>query len=180
MKNKKNIFIFMLINITFFVNLFAETNYDIGTQYLDQHDYYQAIREFKLYIQEEPQSSRAYNNLGFCYFKLKQYDLAEEAYLQAIVLDNNYSIACNNVGIIYYIKENYDKALYYYNKAIQSNNKNVKALINMAIIYGKLNNKKKAKQLFRNAKKIDKNYVKKRIKHRVNQQVEIEKFNIDD
>jgi tetratricopeptide (TPR) repeat protein len=61
--------------------------YWLGRLSYDSHQYDDAIRDFKLAIELNPQMARAYDNLGLCYYYENQNDLAIENYKKAIQLD---------------------------------------------------------------------------------------------
>jgi tetratricopeptide (TPR) repeat protein len=61
--------------------------YWLGRLDYDGHEYDDAIRNFKLAIELNPQMARAYDNLGLCYYYENQNDLAIENYKKAIQLD---------------------------------------------------------------------------------------------
>ncbi len=61
--------------------------YWLGRLDYDGHEYDDAIRDFKLAIELNPQMARAYDNLGLCHYYQNQNDLAIEDYRKAIQLD---------------------------------------------------------------------------------------------
>ena len=63
-------------------------------------------------------SSLAYNNLGFAYDRLGQYNKAIPAYLEAILLDSKNFKAYSNLGVAYIRIESYNPALRALNQSI--------------------------------------------------------------
>jgi tetratricopeptide (TPR) repeat protein len=63
--------------------------YWLGRLDYDGHEYNRAIAYFRRAIELAPAMSRAYDNLGLCYYYQNQNDLAVENYKKAIELDRN-------------------------------------------------------------------------------------------
>lgn len=78
-----------------------------------------AIAYFEQAIAENPESSEAFNYLGYEQAKLGRLDEAEANYRQAIDLNPNYTLAYNNLGNLYAHREMYDEATIYYTTALQ-------------------------------------------------------------
>jgi tetratricopeptide (TPR) repeat protein len=94
-----------------------------GGEYMDYHE----SRYKWLDVEGKPdrkqleieEISDVYCNIGLCYEKIKNYDLAKFNILKAYSLDNNNSRVKSSLANIYYILKNYDKSLaqkvcYYY------------------------------------------------------------------
>lgn len=58
----------------------------------------QAIIYFTRMTELNPASLRGYNQLGFVYFNLKEFEKAVEYYKMALEIDPRCSIALNNIG----------------------------------------------------------------------------------
>ena len=78
-----------------------------------------AIEEYNKAIKLNPNLAGAYNNRGFAYHNLKEYEKAIKDYNKAIELNPNLTDAYNNRGVAYYNLEEYEKAIKDYNKAIE-------------------------------------------------------------
>lgn len=63
--------------------------YWLGRLDYDGHEYNRAISHFQHAIELAPTMSRAYDNLGLCYYYQNQNDLAVQNYRKAIELDRN-------------------------------------------------------------------------------------------
>ncbi|QIA08471.1 tetratricopeptide repeat protein [Draconibacterium halophilum] len=63
------------------------------------------------------------NNKGVQHFLNKEFDQAEEQYLQALKLDNKNATALNNLGLLHHQKKDYEQAERYFLNAININHK---------------------------------------------------------
>jgi tetratricopeptide (TPR) repeat protein len=66
-----------------------------------------------------PANERAHNNLGVVYKERKEYDKAEEQFIEAVEIDKNYMPPYYNLGDIEYRRENYEQALNYLEQALE-------------------------------------------------------------
>lgn len=89
-------------------------------------------------INQNSQSSIAYNNRGNTYNRLELLDEALADYNQAILLNNNDALAYNNRGIIYYKKGLCARAIDDFNAALELNPHNTEAYNNRAVCYAQL------------------------------------------
>ncbi len=69
-------------------------------------------------VENTPQNSSDWNELGNSYTSLKKYDNAIEAYKKAIEMDPKYGQPYSNLGFIYYRLRKYDFAILLYKKSI--------------------------------------------------------------
>ena len=76
-----------------------------------------------------------YNLLGFVYFKLESYSDAEQSYLKAINLKENYFEAKYNLAILYYTNKQIDKAKNIFMNLIKEDEFNFKYNFNLGIIF---------------------------------------------
>jgi Tfp pilus assembly protein PilF len=76
---------------------------DLGVVYLRLEDYDAAITEFKKVTGEVLYATPHFplSNLGFAYYKKKQYDLSASYYLRALDFEPNYPIALRGLGRTY-------------------------------------------------------------------------------
>jgi len=59
----------------------------LAKRYLLLRQYSQAAEQYRAYLELEPRDARGWNNLGFCYHKLKQFENAVRAFDRAILYD---------------------------------------------------------------------------------------------
>src|SRR5690606_8040123 len=67
----------------------------------------------------EPNNKLIYHNLGILYGQQSKYDLAIDAFTEAIKIDKNYADAYHNRGYAYYLKNDYKKAIENYDQALK-------------------------------------------------------------
>ena len=116
------------------------------------------IRLYTKAIELDPNFAYAYNNRGWSYTSLKEYEKAIVDYSKAIEINPEYVLAYNNRGLSYaYLKE-YKKAIADYNKAIEIDPENVLAYNNRGLSYAYLKEYKKAIADYNKAIEIDPEY----------------------
>jgi tetratricopeptide (TPR) repeat protein len=82
------------------VNLIiTELNY-----YLEQNDFIKAEKLLTLAVEEDPNNHQLFFALGSSYDKLKDFEKAENAYLEAIDIKPDFYDALYNLGVMYYNK----------------------------------------------------------------------------
>lgn len=106
----------------------ADNIYWRAEAYYRLEKYAEAIGNFKQYI-FEPEAigketlTKSYYHIGYCYFKLKEYDNAlgwYRKYHQNTIEDKNSKVkndALNRIGDCFFIAQNYKAAIEYYDKA---------------------------------------------------------------
>jgi len=117
---------------------------------------------YQMLVNNNPHNSRFQNSLGFCYYRMKDYDKAEQHYTRALTLDPSYSVAYNNLGVICLKKEQSDISKSYFEKALRYDSCNVKAMYNLGVAYFRKGDYFKALRCYINAKKMNITYVKER------------------
>ena len=117
---------------------------------------------YQMLVKDNPQDPRLQNSLGFCYYRIADYERAEQHYLKALALDPTYSIAYNNLGVTCLKKDKSDMSKHYFEKAIRYDARNVKAMYNLGVAYFKKGHYFKAIRCYLKAKKMDAAYVKER------------------
>ena len=117
---------------------------------------------YQMLVDKDPQNARFQNSLGFCYYRMEAYDMAEKHYIKALTLDPTYSTACNNLGVVYLKKGQYDLSRHYFKKALQYNPYNVKVMYNLGVTHFREGNYFRAFRCYIKAKRMDESYVKER------------------
>lgn len=131
-------------------------------QEIDQLPEEEQLFAYRMLVDKNPQNARFQNSLGFCYYRMEDYDMAEEHYTTALTLDPAYSAVYNNLGVVYLKKGQYDESKHYFEKALQYNSHNVKAMYNLGVTHFREGNYFKALRCYLKAKRMDANYVKER------------------
>ncbi len=120
------------------------------------------LAAYQMLVSANPQDSRLQNSLGFCYYRMGDYDMAEEHYVKALNLSPDYSTAYNNLGVLYLQKEQHEISKNYFEKALHYNADNVKAMDNLGVAHFRKGDYFKALRCYLKAKKMDGVYVKDR------------------
>ena len=101
-------------------------------------DHNEALAAYSEAIRLDPNYAMAYNNRGYTYTELKQYDRAMTDLNRAIELDPKNDLAYNNRGRVFARRRQYDQAIADYNKAIELNPNYAKAYNNRGYVYDDL------------------------------------------
>lgn len=170
---KKFILVFFLVCLFLNLNINSafelEDKYDKANLLIDKNNYKGAISLFVEILKtnsvlDNHKISRIYNNIGFCYYKLDDFDNALDYYVLALKIDHNYVLCLNNVAAVLMNKEKYKESLPYLNKAYELSKKNIKVLINLFVVNYHMNNKRKAKFYIEKAFKVNENYTTERLR----------------
>jgi tetratricopeptide (TPR) repeat protein len=89
-----------------------------GQDFLSRKDYGRAAAEFQAAVALKPDSARAHNDLGLCYFHQRDYDPAVEQFEKAVALDPSYATAFNNLAGSYSMRLQFPPAEEAYKKAL--------------------------------------------------------------
>lgn len=109
---------------------YANTYYNLGMSYYkyfkfnnisDYNWYYYAIYFFKKYIEQNPFKPIPYFNIGYIYFLLKDYKLAEEYYNMGLKINPNYADFYYELACIKSIINDQTNAINYLEKFLQLN-----------------------------------------------------------
>jgi tetratricopeptide (TPR) repeat protein len=96
------------------INAQARQYYDLGMNHFRAKRWDQAVQAYRQAVQIEPRFPEAWNNLGYCYRKLKDNQRALEAYRRAIELRPEFAAAHEYVGRLYVALGNRDQAMRHY------------------------------------------------------------------
>ena len=89
-------------------------------------------------VAKDPKNPKNYVDLGWGYFKKKDYNNALAQYKKAIDLDRKYYPAYLNLGLLYIDTGKYDLAVSTLKQAVALQPKSSNAHLNLGIAYGKL------------------------------------------
>ncbi len=89
----------------------ADLHLRMGTSYLQQGNYPQALKELLEAVELDPKSPVIHNNLALAYFVRDKFTEAESHLKTAIDLDSKYTDARNNLGRVYISMKLYDQAI---------------------------------------------------------------------
>ncbi len=96
------------------VNPQARTLYDQGMEHYKKKQWNLAIQAYLQAMRIEPKFVEAWNNLGYCYRKVKDNQKALDAYRRAIELRPDFKYAHEYIGRLYIAMGNRDMAMRHY------------------------------------------------------------------
>ena len=108
-------------------------------------------------------SSRDYWSVGNCFFEKDLYDLAEDSYLHALILDPDYDDAMNNLGELYFKTGDYSAALDLFKKLIQKHPDYVSGYNNLGVCYETLYMYPQAERYYRSAIDLYPGHIRARV-----------------
>ena len=131
----------------------------IGVELYNQGKFEQALKYFEDAIFLYSKNVQAYNNLGLCYIRLKQFLKGVDFFKKALEINPLFEDASLNLANCYFLKKNYQNALIYYYKSKKTLDKYPKNYLNLGEIYLELGRPKDAEESYRKLIAIDpKNY----------------------
>ncbi|MGH2376124.1 MAG: tetratricopeptide repeat protein [bacterium] len=92
----------------------ARFYYDLGMNHFRGKRWTQAIQAYLDAVRIEPRFPEAWNNLGYCYRKVKDNQRALDAYRRAIELRPDFAAAHEYIGRLYIAMGNRDMAMRHY------------------------------------------------------------------
>lgn len=76
-----------------------------------------------------------FTNLGLVYFKLEKPELAEQAFQEAIIRDDDDAVAHNHLGILHRQNGRFEEARTHYQRAIKIDSNYARAYLNLGILF---------------------------------------------
>lgn len=139
----------------------AAVHFQLGRAAYAEKDYQKALHEYQLAVAgKKERYPEAYLNMGLVYKRIKQYDMAIEAYMTALKQKKNYSRAWYNLGLIYKELKRDGDAEKAFLAAIEQNNSYAQAWFNLGVLYVRINQEDKAINAYKNAVKVKPDYIK--------------------
>lgn len=104
-----------------------------------QKMYQEALVGYLMLEERKVITSSILLNIGYCYYKLNSYELAEDYYLMSMELsDSESDLLYENISLLYYDWEKYEKSIEYNTKRIKLNPNNHNAYLERGGTYRKL------------------------------------------
>ena len=110
-------------------------SYEKAISALKSGDTASAVELLENVIAVGPSYPHIFTNLGLAYFKLENYDQAEQAFLLALESDTRNATAYNHLGIIKRIQGKFGQAKHSYEKAIEFDPNYANAHLNLGVLY---------------------------------------------
>lgn len=86
-------------------------------------------------VEDEALLFETYKNIGCVYLKEKEFDLAQEYFHKAYVINSTDDTLLVNLGVLEYLKKDITQSLFYLREAINNNQKNDKAWVGLAMAH---------------------------------------------
>jgi tetratricopeptide (TPR) repeat protein len=106
-----------------------------GDNFYEEGKIPEAIDEFKLALEIDPNNVNVHNSLGVCYALQNRYDEAIAEFRQAITLDGEEYMALYNLGLIHLLVEQRDRALEFFLRADNINGDNYEVAFQTGKLY---------------------------------------------
>ncbi len=127
---------------------YSEARNNYGLLLVEKQDYPAALTQFKVVSKDliYPQPEKARVNVGICYFHLKNYSAAEQAFLNAIDINRNFCTAWTYLGRTLMEKKKMDEATQRLDQAVSicKNSDAGEADYYSAIAYSQIGEKERA------------------------------------
>jgi len=157
MENPMSRYLFLAILLLHLNGATASAGSDSEVAALQQEvEHYQAL------LQEGKEQAKAFNGLGFAYYRLHRLPEALDAYQQAIVANPGYALAYNNLGAAHLTLKEYVQGEAAFRQALQLDPTWAKAAFNLAVVLYRQNRYLDAYMAYCTARKLDGAYVKER------------------
>ncbi|MBN1351724.1 tetratricopeptide repeat protein [candidate division KSB1 bacterium] len=159
-----------------FHSAFAQEHVIRAGKFFFQKDYENAIKEYRLAIEENPNDALLWYNIGISYENVGQIKSAIDAHRRAIELQPDFTRAQDNLNKLlsgskgktiqvvqsimlqannaFFIKD-YDEAITHYSKVLELDRKDFTAQFNLGYCYEQKNNYKDALKAYQKAVKLD-------------------------
>ena len=106
-----------------------------GDNFYEKGKISDAIDEFKLALELDPNNVNVHNSLGVCYGLQNRYDSAIAEFEKAIALDGEEYMALYNLGLIHLLVEQRDRALEFFLRADKINGDNYEVAFQTGKLY---------------------------------------------
>lgn len=131
-----------------------------GEIYLKRKEFKKAIEVYTNAVKYYPDKYEIYYNLGLCYSRINDFDIARKCFQKTVELDDDIYIANYRLGQIALLYRDFDSAEENFAKSLY-NEKEVKSYFELAKIHIMKNQKEKAILDLNNAVKLDSTYYEK-------------------
>lgn len=121
--------------------------------------YHLAIEGYTRIFKNGYSDGYAFMNRGYCYYQLKEYDLAEKDYLQALErMSAPYDLLLDNISLLYYDMGRYEQSIEYSTRRIELDPMKCEAYLERGGAYRELKKYKLAEKDFNTCLEINPQY----------------------
>lgn len=132
----------------------AEAHSNLGLIFNQQHNYAEALTEFRKALAINPRDAITYNGIGAALRAEKDLLGAVKNWQTAVSLDPKLATAHYNLGTAYEIQKEYDKALASYRSAVKNDYRLGEAYYRMGLIMERKHRSEEAAEQFKEALKV--------------------------
>ncbi|MCO1334418.1 tetratricopeptide repeat protein [Microbulbifer sp. OS29] len=109
-------------------------DFERSLEYLEEQDYVRAIELLQSVVEREQRLPAPYINLGIAYYKIEDKKKAEDAFLQALALDDKHPVATNELAVLYRKQGRFADARKIYVNALAENPEYLPLIKNLGIL----------------------------------------------
>jgi tetratricopeptide (TPR) repeat protein len=128
---------------------FSQAHFSLGNIYLKAGKLDQALKEYDVALERNPNLPRAHLNKGNVFLRKKEYDKAEEEFHSELEINPNEDKAYNNLSAVYRLQGFYDQAIETAQKAVNLKTYYPEAYMNLALAYKEKRDFEKAKEVLK-------------------------------
>ncbi len=136
---------------------FHEARANMGVLMLSMEDWQGAV-DYLMPLTREPLYPTPYlvnNNIGWAYYKLKKYPLAEKYLKMAILLNPKMCLAYNNIAMVHEVRRQTEDAIDAYNEAVKLCPDYQEPLFHLGVLYQNLARHAEALKTLQKCMKLD-------------------------
>jgi tetratricopeptide (TPR) repeat protein len=126
-----------------------------GDKFYEEGKRQEAINEFKLALELDPNNANVLNSLGVCYGLQSQYDSAIAEFQKAIAIDPGEHMTLYNLGLVHLLIEQRDRALEYFLDADKINGNNYEVAFQTGKLYLEKGNFEKCRLYLERAAELE-------------------------
>jgi tetratricopeptide (TPR) repeat protein len=130
-----------------------------GLLLLARGEYGKATADFRAAVEAQPDSAKARNYLGLCYFHEKDYERAKDQFEKATAADMSFATAFNNLAGVYFIKAEFVRAEELYKRALALSPDLISANYSLGILLSNLGRIEEGAQYLSRGIALDPNYL---------------------
>ncbi|MBI2607259.1 MAG: tetratricopeptide repeat protein [Candidatus Doudnabacteria bacterium] len=119
----------------------------LGRLYLQERNFEEAFEIFQYLTVHKPQKDIYWSNLALCFYSLKKFDKAAEAYEKALNINNKIPARWINLALCFEALDEPVKAIKATSQALQLDKRNVGYMMFLANIYIKIENFVRAEEM---------------------------------
>ncbi len=127
----------------------------VGNEALQQRLFSDALAAFQAAVKIRPKSSEPQYKIAEIYFRLEEYEKAQDAFLAFLQLEPSSVNALNHLGYINEKLRQYEKSAKFYERVLRISKDNLYALNHLGLVYKQLNRLDEAEAQLRKVLKLD-------------------------